>query len=166
MVRGTALNGARTSTTHRHGWAAGGHCCVSAVPHGHWRTTAFPAGLRCRGLTVPLVVDGPSFLAYIREFLCPTLTPGDIVIADNRGSHKVASVRDAIEAAWATLRDLPPYSPDLNLIEKRFAKIKTLLRKEAIRTVDALWNIIGTVTEAFTPDECSNHFASCGYVSQ
>ncbi|GAC1635419.1 MAG: hypothetical protein NVS9B10_31320 [Nevskia sp.] len=137
------------------------------MPHGHWKTTTFLAGLRQDRLIAPLVVDGPmdgvTFLAYVRDFLCPTLKPGDIVIADNLGSHKVAGVREAIEAAGAQLRYLPPYSPDLNPIEKLFAKLKTLLRKAALRTVEALWAHIGALMDAFSPDECSNYFASCGY---
>ncbi len=162
--------GTSTNMARRYGWASRGQRCVSSVPHGHWKTTTFLAGLRCNGLTAPLVVDGPmdgaTFLAYVESFLCPTLAPGDIVIADNLGSHKVTGVRQAIEAVGATLRYLPPYSPDLNPIEKLFAKLKTLLRKAAIRTVDALWEYIGTLIEVFTPDECSNYFASCGYVNK
>ena len=162
--------GASTNMARRYGWAPRGQRCVSSVPHGHWKTTTFLAGLRRDGLTAPLVVDGPmdgvTFLAYVQDFLCPTLMPGDIVIADNLGSHKVTGVREAIEAVGASLRYLPPYSPDLNPIEKLFAKLKTLLRKAAIRTVDALWEYIGTLVDIFTQEECSNYFASCGYVSK
>jgi transposase len=85
-------------------------------------------------------MTGPLFLKYIQEFLCPTLRPGDIVIADNLRSHKVAGVKEALAAVGAHLRYLPPYSPDLNPIEQLFAKLKALLRKTAPRTVDALWN--------------------------
>lgn len=162
--------GASTNMTRRHGWCPRGQRCVSAVPHGHWKTTTFLAGLRHDRLTAPLVVDGPMdgtiFLAYIRDFLCPTLKPGDVVIADNLGSHKVAGVCEAIEAMGATLRYLPPYSPDLNPIEKLFAKLKTLLRKAEIRTVEALWQHIGTLIDAFSAQECANYFASCGYVAK
>ena len=151
-----------------YGWAPRGQRCISAVPHGHWKTTTFLAALRQSGLTAPLVVDGPmdgeTFLAYIKDFLCPTLEPGDIVIADNLASHKVKGVREAIEACGASLRYLPPYSPDLNPIEKLFSKLKSLLRKAALRTVAALWDYIGTLIEAFPPHECSNYFTSCGYV--
>ena len=158
---------ASTQMTRRYGWSVKGQRCVSAAPHGHWKTTTFLAGLRQHGLTAPLVVDGPmdgpTFLAYIQDFLCPTLKPGDIVIADNLSSHKVAGVREAIEAMGAELRYLPPYSPDLNPIEKLFAKLKTLLRKAEVRTVDALWDYIGTLIDAFSAAECSNYFTSCGY---
>lgn len=147
-----------------------GQRCVASVPHGHWKTTTFIAGLRQGSVTAPMVLDGPmngaAFLAYIRTQLCPTLRPGDIVVADNLSCHKVAGVRDAIEATGATLRYLPPYSPDLNPIEKLFSKLKALLRKAATRTVDALWNEIGRLIDTFTPDECSNYFAACGYVNR
>ncbi|GAC1419586.1 MAG: hypothetical protein NVSMB6_21540 [Burkholderiaceae bacterium] len=115
-----------------------------------------------------MVVDGPmdgaTFLAYVRTFLCPTLRRGDIVIADNLSSHKVAGIREAIEAVGATIRYLPPYSPDLNPIEKFFSKLKALLRKAAKRTVEALWDEIGNLLDAFSAAECSNYFTSSGYV--
>ena len=109
-------------------------------------------------------MTGALFLKYVQEFLCPTLHPGDIVIADNLRSHKVAGVKAAVEAVGAHLRYLPPYSPDLNPIEKLFAKLKALLRKAAMRTVDVLWNEIGRLLDRFTPDECARYFASSGYV--
>ena len=110
-------------------------------------------------------MDGTLFPAYARTFLCPSLRPGDIVITDNLSSHKVAGVREAIEAVGATIRYLPPYSPDLNPIEKLFAKLKALLRRAATRTVDALWDQIGILLEAFSQDECDNYFTSSGFVN-
>ena len=82
---------------------------------------------------------------------------------DNLGSHKGAGVRAAIEAAGASLRYLPPYSPDFNLIENAFAKLKAMLRKAAERTLDTHWSTIGRITETFTPAECANYFAAAGY---
>jgi transposase len=159
--------GASTNMTRTRGRAPKGERCVASVPHGHWKTTTFIAGLRYHDITAPMVLDGPmdgeAFLVYVRTFLCPTLHPGDIVIADNLRSHKVAGVRDAIEVAGATLRYLPPYSPDLNPIEKLFSKLKTLLRKAAKRSVDALWNEIGQLLHRFSPEECTNYFQSSGY---
>ncbi|MDE2256424.1 MAG: transposase [Xanthomonadaceae bacterium] len=102
----------------------------------------------------------------LRQGGCPTLRPGDIVVADNLSSHKVAGVREAIEAVGAQIRYLPPYSPDLNPIEKMFAKLKALLRKATTRTVEALWTTIGSLLDAFSAQECSNYFASSGYVSR
>lgn len=149
------------------GRSARGERCVAAVPHGHWKTTTFIAALRCDAVTAPMVTDGSMdgalFLAWVRQFLCPTLEPGDVVVADNLSSHKVAGVEEAIEAAGATLRYLPPYSPDLNPIEKLFAKLKTLLRSAATRTVETLWNQVGVLLEHFSAQECSNYFLSSGY---
>lgn len=93
----------------------------------------------------------------------PTLRPGDVVIMDNLGSHKGAAVREAIGAAGAELRFLPPYSPDFNPIENAFAKLKALLRKAAARTRDALRNAVGTALDAFTPDECRNFLTAAAY---
>lgn len=161
--------GASTNMARRYGRAPRGERCIASVPHGHWHTTTFIAGLRHDDITAPMVADGAMtgalFLKYVQEFLCPTLHPGDIVIADNLRSHKVAGVKEAVEAVGAHIRYLPPYSPDLNPIEKLFAKLKALLRKAAPRTVDALWKEIGTLLDRFTPDECSRYFASSGYVN-
>jgi transposase len=160
--------GTSTNMARRYGRAPRGERCVGSMPHGHWHTTTFIAGLRHDDITAPMVTDGAMtgalFLTYVQEFLCPTLHPGDIVIADNLRSHKVAGVKAAVEAVGARLGYLPPYSPDLNPIEKLFAKLKALLRKAAPRTVDALWTDIGRLLDCFTPDECTRYFASSGYV--
>ena len=157
-----------TSMTRRYGRAPRGQRCIGSAPHGHWKTTTFVAGLRHQQLTAPLVADGPMdgemFLAYVRQFLCPTLRPGDVVILDNLSTHKVAGVKDAIATAGASLLYLPPYSPDLNPIEKLFAKLKALLRKAAKRSVEALWIEIGELLNTLSSTECANYFASSGYV--
>src|SRR3712207_2288165 len=128
-----------------HGRAPRGQCLVAAVPHGHWHTTTFLCGLRTSGPVAPLVLDGAingrAFLAYVEQMLAPILRPGDVVVMDNLGSHKVAGVRAAVEARGASLLYLPPYSPDLNPIELAFSKLKRLLRSAAARTVGALWEI-------------------------
>jgi transposase len=159
---------ATTNLTRRHGRAPRGQRLIAAVPHGHWKTSTFIAALRTTGLTAPLVVDGAVngdiFRAYVEQVLIPTLKAGDIVIMDNLSSHKVAGVHDAIEACGATLRYLPPYSPDLNPIEKAFAKLKALLRKLAARTIARLWEGLGDLLHRFTPQECLNYLASAGYV--
>ena len=115
----------------------------------------------------PLVVDGAVngeiFLAYVRQQLVPTLADGDVVIMDNLSSHKRVGVREAIEAAGATLLYLPPYSPDLNPIENAFAKFKWLLKSATQRTVDALWNACGRLLERFTEQECRNYLRHAGY---
>jgi transposase len=138
---------ATTNMTRRYGRARRGQRLVAAVPHGHWKTTTFIGALTADGLTAPAVIDGAVngeiFLAYVEQVLVPTLAPGKIVVMDNLSSHKVAGVREAIEAASAELRYLPPYSPDLNPIEQVFAKLKAILRKIAARSVEALWTAIG-----------------------
>lgn len=153
--------------TRRYGRAPRGQRLVTSVPHGHWKTSTFVAGLRTSGLTAPLVLDGAMngevFLAYVEQTLAPTLAPGDIVVADNLGSHKVAGVREAIEARGASLLYLPPYSPDLNPIEKAFAKLKALLRKIAAHTVERLWDALGDLIGRFSPQECVNYLVSAGY---
>jgi transposase len=152
----------------RYGRAQRGARVVAAVPHGHWKTTTFLAALRHDGLTAPCVFDGAingaRFLAYVEQALAPTLRAGDIVVLDNLKAHKVKGVREAIEAAGAQLRYLPPYSPDFNPIEQAFAKLKALLRTAARRTVDALWRAIGHALDAFSPAQCTNYFANAGYV--
>jgi len=149
------------------GRAPKGKRCLASVPFGHWQTTTFTAGLRAGGLTAPFILDGPmdgvAFLTYVRQVLVPALKPGDIVIMDNLPAHKVTGVREAIEEAGACLAYLPPYSPDLNPIEKAFAKVKAILRKAAARTLEGLWAAIASALDAFTPEECRNYFASCGY---
>jgi transposase len=161
--------GANTKMTRAHGRCARGRRLVCKVPWGHWKTTTFVCGLRREGLVAPWALDGAmngdAFLVYVRQVLAPTLSRGDIVVMDNLGSHKVDGVLQAIEAKGAKLLYLPPYSPDLNPIELAFAKLKGLLRKAAVRTVDDLWRKLGELLEAFTPQECRNYLSYDGYAS-
>ncbi len=158
---------ATTDMARTHGRAPRGERLRAAIPHGHWKTTAFAAGLRNGGMVAPMVLDGPIngelFQAYVDQVLVPELRLGDTVVMDNLGSHKGAGVRAAIEAAGASLLYLPPYSPDFNPIEQAFAKLKAMLRKAAERTLDDLWRTIGRIIEASTPAECANYFAAAGY---
>lgn len=157
----------KTNMARLRGRAPKGERLRAGVPHGHWKTTTFVAALRLSGMVAPLTLDGPinrvAFQAYIDQILVPTLVCGDIVVMDNLSSHKSDAVRLAIEAAGAKLLYLPPYSPDFNPIEKAFSKLKALLRKASERTVDGLWSAIGALLDRFTPNECANFFASCGY---
>jgi len=159
--------GAFTKMARVRGRSKRGTRLLASVPHGHWKTTTFLAGLRHDGITAPLVLDGPMngaiFLAYIKQFLAPTLKPGDIVIMYNLPAHKVTGVRQVIEAVGARLLYLPPYSPDLNPIEMMFAKLKALLRKAAERSIEGLWSKIGKLIDTFPPQECQNYFAHAGY---
>ena len=135
------------------------------------RATAalFGAALRCDRVAAPCVIDGPingtSFRAYVEQFLVPTLSPGDIVVMDNLGSHKSKAVRRLIRSAGAKLFFLPRYSPDLNPIEQVFAKLKTLLRKADPRTIEATWRRIGSLLDCFTSAECANYLKNSGYAS-
>ena len=161
--------GTTTNMARRYGRSPLGERLVAAVPHGHWRTTTFVAGLRQSGVVAPLVLDGPmtgpAFRAYVEQFLAPALTPGDVVVLDNLAAHKVAGIRQALAAAGASLLYLPPYSPDLNPIEQLFAKLKALLRKAAARTRDELWSTIGRLLATIPPAECINYLGHCGYGS-
>ena len=152
----------------RYGRAPRGQRLVQAVPHGHWHISTFIGGLRESGMVAPCVidgaVDGDMFVAYIEQVLVPELEPGDAVIMDNLSSHKVAGVRAAIEAAGAALLYLPAYSPDLNPIEMAFAKLKSLLRAKALRTMDELWSALGPISDTFSQTECRNYLRHAGYL--
>jgi transposase len=121
-------SGLSTKMARLRGWAPKGERCRAAIPHGHWKTTTFVSGFTLAGFVAPMLLDGPmdgeSFLAWVEQMLAPTLRPDDIVVMDNLAAHKVAGVRQAIEACGAELRYLPPYSPDFNPIENAFAKFK------------------------------------------
>jgi len=108
-------------------------------------------------------MNGLSFKAYVEQILVPTLKCGDIVVMDNVSIHKVAGIREAIEACGATLFYLPPYSPDLNPIEQCFAKLKAILRKAAARSLETLWKVIGSCISLFPRNECAAYFANAGY---
>ena len=151
------------------GWAPKGKRLRGVAPHGSWRTLIFLGALRCDGLTAPCVFDGPinglCFRAYVDQILLPTLKPGDIVIADNLGSHKSKAVRQAIRQAGARLWFLPKYSPDLNPIEQAFAKIKHWMRLAQRRSIDDTWRHLGHLIGTIKPQECANYFANAGYAS-
>lgn len=159
--------GITTTLLRRYGRAARGARVFDAVPFARWETSTFIAALRVTGLTAPGVfegaIDGPSFLAYVEQILVPTLQVGDLVIADNLSTHKVAGIAEAIAAAGATLLFLPPYSPDLNPIELCFAKLKAILRAARCRTTETLWPLLGQSLQRFTADECRRYIRHCGY---
>jgi len=158
---------AKTSMARRYGWSPRGERCRIAAPAGHWKTTTVIAGLRTNGPSALALLDGPitgeHFRAYVTQTLVPSLRRGDTVILDNLGAHKVAGVREAVEAAGARLLYLPPYSPDFNPIVFAFAKLRALLRSAAARTVSDLCEVIRQAFVCFSPDECRNYFAAAGY---
>ena len=158
---------AKTNMARSHGRCPRGERLRMGVPHGHWTTSTFVAGLTLRGMIAPFVFGGPinrdAFETYVEQGLVPELRPGDIVVLDNLSSHKGPWTRALIEAAGASLLFLPPYSPDVNPIENAFAELKALLRKAAERTVEGLWAAIGPLVDAFSTTECANYFRACGY---
>ena len=119
------------------------------------------------GMIAAMVLDGPIngdwFEAYVAQVVMPELRPGDVVIMVNLSSHKRVAVKERIEAAGATLRFLPPYSPNFNPIEKAFSRLNAMLRKAGERIVSGLWDLIGRFVDIFQPAECANYFRSCGY---
>ena len=159
--------GVATNMVRRYGRCPRGERLIAKVPHGHWKTMTLVAALRIDGIKAPYVMDGAmdgaAFLTYVERVLAPMLREGDIVFLDNLRPHKVNGVADAIEAAGATIRYLPAYSPDLNPIEQAFAKLKSALRKGAARTVKTLLKLIGKLLKTFAPDECANYFRHAGY---
>ena len=139
----------------------------AAIPHGHYKTVTLVAGLRVSGLAAAKVFDRPINAALFEEWvenrLVPTLSEGDIVVMDNLSSHKGTRVEQLIKAAGAELRYLPPYSPDMNPIEKAYSKLKAYLRKIAERTVAGLMRALESCAHIFKPTECENYFIACGY---
>jgi len=146
-----------------------GERCRASVPHGHWKSFTFIAALRHDRITSPMLLDGPmdgnSFLEYVQQVLAPELRQGDMVICDNLSSHKVAGVREAIEARGAELLYLPAYSPDLNPIEMAFAKLKAILRQQAERSFDGLLKATALALDRFSPSDCINFFSHANYAS-
>jgi transposase len=159
--------GVHVAMARLYGRAAPGQRAVGAVPQNWGDNISIISAMGHEGLRATMsvagAVDGDVFLIYMRDVLCPELKPGDVVVMDNLGAHKVEGVREAIEAVGASLVYLPPYSPDLNPVEQAFAKLKALLRSEAARTVEALWAAVGRLVAGFPAAECIRYLAHCGY---
>ncbi|HZM08091.1 MAG TPA: IS630 family transposase [Methylocella sp.] len=159
--------GASTNLARKGGRCQRGRRLRIGVPHGHYKTVTLVAGIRLRGLVAAKTYDRPINAALFEEWvencLIPTLSKGDVVVMDNLPAHKGPRVEEMIKAAGAELRYLPPYSPDMNPIEKAFSKLKAHLRKIAERTVAALMRALETCADIFKPAECANYFAACGY---
>lgn len=159
--------GVNVAMARLYGRAARGQRASGSVPQNWGDNISIVSAMSSTGLraslTVPGAIDGEVFLIYVREVLSPTLREGDVVVMDNLGVHKAAGVREAIEAAGASLLYLPPYSPDLNPIEKCWSKIKTALRAAAARTREALDQEITAAIAAVTSGDAAGWFRSCGY---
>lgn len=159
--------GAKTNMTRLYGRAEKGARVVDLAPHGHWCTTTMISSIRLDGSTACMAVDGSTtgdvFCAYAEHVLVPSLRPGDIVILDNLASHKNQTALEWIRKAGAEVRFLPPYSPDLNPIEKMWSKIKQILRSIKARTQEALLAAIAFALECVCSQDAIGWFASCGY---
>ena len=162
-------SGAKTNMTRLYGRAKAGQRIVDSVPAGHWCTTTMISSVRLDGSTACMVVDGATntevFQAYVKHILLPTLKPGDIVVPDNLSAHKNQKTRNLIESVGAELWFLPPYSPDLNPIEKMWSKIKAILRKLKARTEQSLITAIAKALDAVTASDAKGWFESCGYAN-
>lgn len=158
---------ATTNMTRHYGRAPIGERVVDAVPFGHYKRTTFVSALRRDGLGAAMTIDGSMtgdrFVAYVEQVLLPELRAGDVVVLDNLSAHKRAEARELIESAGCALIFLPAYSPDLNPIENAYSKLKALLRKAKERTVEGLQAFLFAALDAFTPQQCANFFAHCGY---
>lgn len=156
-----------TNMVRLNGWNRRGERLVGDVPMGHWETVTFIAGFRQTGIVAPMMIkgamNGQAFLAYIERFLVPTLKRKDIVVVDNVSFHKVSGVEEAIRAAGASLRYLPPYSPEFNPIELVFHPLKVVLRKAAERTIEGLARRARSFIRALKPSECMGYFRHAGY---
>jgi transposase len=159
--------GASTNLARKSGRCRRGRRLRVGVPHGHYKTVTLVTGLRLRGLVAPKVYDRPInaalFEEWVEKCLVPALAQGDVVVMDNLPAHKGPRVKELIKAAGAELRYLPPYSPDMNPIEKAYSKLKAYLRKIAGRTVSGLIRALEACADIFKPAECENYFAACGY---
>jgi transposase len=160
-------SGAKTNMTRSYGRGFDGGRVVDSTPHGHWAMTTMISSLRLDGTTAAMVVEGPTdaqvFEAYVQQVLAATLSPGDIVVMDRLGPHKVPRIVGMIEASGAEVWLLPPYSPDFNPIEKMWSKIKQFLRSAKPRTYEALMTAIAQALETVAATDAQGWFGSCGY---
>jgi transposase len=160
-------SGVTTSMTRLYARCLGGRRIHEATPGGHWKIMTILGAMSTRGMiatmTIEEATDTEIFLAYLEHVLCPQLRPGDVVVMDNLSSHKVTGVRESIEATGAELLYLPPYSPDLNPIEKAWSKLKQLLRSAKARTSEVLDQAITELLPQITPDNAQAWFRLAGY---
>ena len=158
---------ATTNMARRYGRRRRGQRLRCGVPHGHYKAITFVCGLRLRGVVASKAYDhamnAETFEAWLEQHLLPSLEDGDVVVLDNLKAHKSPRVAEILARKGCTVRYLPPYSPDLNPIEKAFSKLKAFLRKLAERTVAGLIAALESCAYLFKLDECANYFEACGY---
>jgi len=155
--------------TRLRGRARAGDRVIDQVPHGHWNSTTLLGSLRRDGSTTCMMIEGGTtqdvFREYVRQVLVPSLSPGDIVIADNLSSHKDPVSEALIKACGATLCFLPPYSPDFNPIEKLWSKVKQHLRSAKARTGKTLADAVAQAMESISAQDAEGWFFLCGYTT-
>ena len=160
-------SGAQTNMTRLRGRAVRGQRVHDHAPAGHWCATTMLGSLRLDGTTRCRTIEGATdtavFRAYVEHVLLPTLQPGDMVILDNLSPHKNPATLALLAAASVAVRFLPPYSPDLNPIEKMWSKIKAALRAAKARTKQQLRREIARARRSVTATDAAGWFASCGY---
>ena len=158
-------SGVTTSMTRLYARSAGGGRIRETTPGGRWKIMTILGAMSLRGIiasmTIEEATDGDIFLAYVEHILCPALKPGDVVVMDNLSSHKIKGVRRLIEKAGAEVLYLPPYSPDLNPIEKAWSKLKQILRSAKARSKEALEKAIAEAIRLITPDNAKAWFNHC-----
>ena len=161
-------SGVTTSLTRLRARGVGGERICEGAPEGRWKILTILGAMSVRGIVAAMTIeeatDGDIFEAFVAQVLCPALQPGDVVVMDNLASHKVSPIRQHIESAGAQLLYLPPYSPDLNPIEKAWSKLKQLLRTAKARSRDALENAISDALPQITQENARAWFRSCGLV--
>jgi transposase len=161
--------GATTHMTRLDARSPRGERVVCKTPHGHWKVLSTIAAPTVHGMLGCRTFDGATatatFVAFVREELVPHLKPGQVVVLDNLAAHESPKVDALIESAGARVLRLPPYSPDFNLIKMAISKIKSVLRKPARRTVDALVEAIGHAVASITADDALSFIRHCGYAA-
>ena len=162
--------GATTTMQRTHGRAAPGERVVTKVPHGHWKMISTIAAMNIDGVVASGSFDGATdtelFVTFVREALVPMLKPGQVLVMDNLPAHRSTQIDQLVESTGARVLRLPPYSPDFNPIEMAIAKVKTVLRKLARRSVDGLFDGIGEALESIRPTDALNYIAHCGYATK
>ncbi len=159
--------GSNLAMTRLYGRGVKGERVIETVPQNYGENITMLASLSVSGIEAPMTVsgavDGIVFKVYVEKVLCPTLSRGDVVVMDNLPAHKVSGIKELIEARGAKLIYLPPYSPDLNPIEKCWSKIKTYLRKAKARTRAELEKALREALLLIAKEDAVGWFRSCGY---
>lgn len=160
-------SGLRLGTPPRYGWSPRGEDCRGTHVQGSWTTMTMMGAIGLDGFrgfaTFDFATTGESFLAFMQKEVCPRLKPGDIVIMDNLAAHKMKDVRNAVEKVGASIQLLPPYSPELNPIEKLWSKLKDFVRRQCTDTRDLFDNAVAKAMDAISADDLSAWYQHCGY---